>query len=202
MMLRVTLKELQLVISRHQQYSQRSEHSGVGDQRPLHADLHWMDAPPGEEQPHSADRERSLAKPRIHQLLHHGPPRQRHDQLHGTLQQFLVSAHPLRLVAVERFLNSSSFQQIQGTSALGASIRVLPSLIAGALVNVSTGVFVSRMSVLWTVLISSVLSTIAPLLMALVRIDQTYWENAFFAQVSFTSMSISLASVALQQTSH
>lgn len=77
----------------------------------------------------------------------------------------------------------TSFQQVQGTSALGASLRVLPSLLAGALVNLSTGVFVSRMSVLWTVLIASVLSTAAPLLMTLVRVDQVYWENAFFAQV-------------------
>lgn len=50
--------------------------------------------------------------------------------------------------------------------------------------NISTGIFISRMSVMWTVLISSVLSTVAPLLMALGGTDQLYWENAFFAQVS------------------
>ncbi|KAF3764447.1 MFS general substrate transporter [Cryphonectria parasitica EP155] len=79
--------------------------------------------------------------------------------------------------------SSLFFQQVQGTSALGASLRVLPSLIAGALTNISTGIFVNRMSVLWTVLISSVMSTTAPLLMALTRADQLYWENAFFAQI-------------------
>lgn len=80
-------------------------------------------------------------------------------------------------------LTSPSFQQVQGTLALGASLRVLPSLIAGALTNISTGIFVNRMPVLWAVLISSVMSTVAPLLMALIRPDQVYWENAFFAQV-------------------
>lgn len=39
------------------------------------------------------------------------------------------------------------------------------------------------MPVLWTILISSALSAAAPLLMALIRTDQLYWENAFFAQV-------------------
>ncbi len=91
---------------------------------------------------------------------------------------------PTRVIA-----NTFSFQQVQGTSALGASLRVLPSLIAGALTSISTGIFVNRMPVLWTVLISSVMSTIAPLLMAIVRIDQPYWENAFFGQVNKQALS-------------
>lgn len=40
------------------------------------------------------------------------------------------------------------------------------------------------MPVLWMLLIASVMSTAAPLLMALVQTDQIYWQNAFFAQVS------------------
>ncbi|PSR84450.1 major facilitator superfamily domain-containing protein [Coniella lustricola] len=79
--------------------------------------------------------------------------------------------------------SSLFFQQVQGSSALGASLQVLPSLVAGAITNISTGVFVNRMPVMWTVLVSSVLSAVAPLLMALIRIDQIYWENAFFGQI-------------------
>ncbi|KAI1852258.1 hypothetical protein JX266_002436 [Neoarthrinium moseri] len=79
--------------------------------------------------------------------------------------------------------SSLFFQEVQGTSALGASLRVLPSLIAGALTNIITGILVNRMPVFWTVLISSAMSTVAPLLMALIRTDQVYWENAFFAQI-------------------
>ena len=45
------------------------------------------------------------------------------------------------------------------------------------------------MPVFWAVLIASVVSTGAPLLMALVRIDQPYWDNAFFAQASLSCLS-------------
>ncbi|AEO67968.1 uncharacterized protein THITE_2051060 [Thermothielavioides terrestris NRRL 8126] len=79
--------------------------------------------------------------------------------------------------------SSLFFQQVQGISALGASIRVLPSLLAGVLTSILTGIFVNRMPVLWTVLISSALSATAPLLMAFIRTDQVYWENAFFGQI-------------------
>ncbi|KAI1644039.1 uncharacterized protein F4817DRAFT_367902 [Daldinia loculata] len=51
------------------------------------------------------------------------------------------------------------FQDVQGNSALGASLRILPSLIAGALTNLSTGIFVNRVPVMWAVFISSGLST-------------------------------------------
>ncbi|KAF9877853.1 hypothetical protein CkaCkLH20_04429 [Colletotrichum karsti] len=79
--------------------------------------------------------------------------------------------------------SSLFFQQVQGASALKASLQVVPSLIAGALTSIATGVFVHRMPVMWMLLISSTMSTVAPLLMALIRTDQLYWENAFFAQI-------------------
>lgn len=77
----------------------------------------------------------------------------------------------------------NSFQQIQNTTATTASLQVLPSLLAGVLINILTGLFVNRLPVFLIVLISCVLSTAAPLLMALVRPDQPYWENAFLAQI-------------------
>ncbi|OJJ42468.1 hypothetical protein ASPZODRAFT_76869 [Penicilliopsis zonata CBS 506.65] len=79
--------------------------------------------------------------------------------------------------------SSLYFQNIQNSSALGASLRILPSLIAGALTNVSTGVFVNRMPVLWVVLGSSAASAAAPLLMAVIHPDWPYWYDAFFAQL-------------------
>ncbi|KAI0122775.1 MFS general substrate transporter [Daldinia grandis] len=75
------------------------------------------------------------------------------------------------------------FQEVQGNSALGASLRILPSLIAGALTNLSTGIFVNRVPVMWAVFISSGLSTVAPLLMAFIRPEWPYWYDAFFAQI-------------------
>ncbi|KAL2882129.1 hypothetical protein SGCOL_002391 [Colletotrichum sp. CLE4] len=79
--------------------------------------------------------------------------------------------------------SSLFFQQVQGLSATVASVQVVPSLAAGALTSIATGIFVHRMPVLWMLLISSAMSTVAPLLMALIRTNQVYWENAFFAQI-------------------
>ncbi|KAF4941863.1 Drug resistance protein [Colletotrichum fructicola] len=79
--------------------------------------------------------------------------------------------------------SSLFFQQVQEASAIKASLQVVPSLVAGALTSIATGIFVHRMPVLWMLLISSAMSTVAPLLMALVRTNQLYWENAFFAQI-------------------
>ncbi len=77
-----------------------------------------------------------------------------------------------------------SFQQVQGNSALGASLRILPALIMAILTNISTGYFVNRMLVMWVVLISSALSAISPLLMAVIDLQWPYWYMAFIAQVS------------------
>ncbi|KAH8803365.1 major facilitator superfamily domain-containing protein [Xylogone sp. PMI_703] len=74
------------------------------------------------------------------------------------------------------------FQRVQGISAVGASVRVLPSLIVGSFINISTGIFVNRMPVFWAVLISSLMTAVAPLLMAVIPTNQTYWKNAFFAR--------------------
>jgi len=88
------------------------------------------------------------------------------------------------LQAVSKVVTDAlSFQEVQGKSALGASLRILPSLIVGALLNLSTGIFVNRMPVLWMVLICSGLCAIAPLLMAVIRPEWRYWYDAFIAQV-------------------
>ncbi|KAG9738999.1 MFS general substrate transporter, partial [Aureobasidium melanogenum] len=75
------------------------------------------------------------------------------------------------------------FQQVQGSSALGASIRILPSLVTAVLTNVSTGYFVNRMPVMWMVLISCGLSALSPLFMAIINPGWPYWYMAFFAQL-------------------
>ncbi|KAI4844213.1 MFS general substrate transporter [Aureobasidium sp. EXF-8845] len=75
------------------------------------------------------------------------------------------------------------FQQVQGLSALGASIRILPSLITAVLTNISTGYFVNRMPVVWMVLIACGLSALSPVLMAIINPQWPYWYMAFFAQL-------------------
>jgi MFS family permease len=87
------------------------------------------------------------------------------------------------VLIVEEILTFDSFQEVQYLSALQASIRLLPSLILGTILNLTTGLFVHRISAIYLVLISSALSAGAPLLMALINPEWPYWYNAFFAQI-------------------
>lgn len=52
------------------------------------------------------------------------------------------------------------------------------------MINISTGYFVNRMPVVWIVLASCGLTSISPMLMAIINPRWTYWKMAFFAQVS------------------
>jgi MFS family permease len=64
-----------------------------------------------------------------------------------------------------------------------AAIRILPSVVVGVALNFTTGIVVHRVPVVWLVVITSVLSSGAPLLMAFIQAQWTYWTSAFFAQV-------------------
>jgi MFS family permease len=77
----------------------------------------------------------------------------------------------------------TSFQEVQGTSALGASIRLLPNLISGVILNFVTGLIVDKVPVFWAVMLTSTLCAGAPLLMALINPRWPYWYDAFFAQL-------------------
>jgi nitrate/nitrite transporter NarK len=84
--------------------------------------------------------------------------------------------------SVELFC-SLFFQEIQHTSPLGASLRLLPSLIVGALANLFVGFCVDRLSARWLVAVSTLLCAIAPLLMALTNPAWSYWLTEFWAQL-------------------
>lgn len=75
------------------------------------------------------------------------------------------------------------FQNVQHISALQASIRILPSLVVGFLVQVSTGLLIDRIPAFYILLVSLALSAGAPLLMAIIQPQSLYWYNAFFAQL-------------------
>lgn len=80
-------------------------------------------------------------------------------------------------------LTNSSFQEVQHLSALQASIRILPSLVVGALVNAIMGFFVHKVPAPWIVSVTSILCAGAPLLMAVIQPHWPYWGNAFVAQL-------------------
>ncbi|KAJ5896389.1 uncharacterized protein N7473_005788 [Penicillium subrubescens] len=75
------------------------------------------------------------------------------------------------------------FQEIQQLSALQASIRILPSLVVGVLVQVTAGFFVHRVPAIWIVVLTAVLCSLSPLLMATAQPSWTYWTNTFVAQL-------------------
>jgi hypothetical protein len=72
---------------------------------------------------------------------------------------------------------------VQDLSALQASLRILPSLVVGAALNLTTGLLVHKMPAFYLVLIMSILSAGAPLLMAMINPHWPYWYDAFFAQL-------------------
>lgn len=76
-----------------------------------------------------------------------------------------------------------SFQEIQSLSALEAAIRILPSLIIGTILNVTTGLFVHKVPAFWLAIIPTGLSAVAPLLMATSEPARTYWSMHFVAQL-------------------
>ncbi|KAG8672327.1 hypothetical protein FPOAC2_05707 [Fusarium poae] len=79
--------------------------------------------------------------------------------------------------------SSLFFQEIQHLSALNAAIRILPSVIVGVALNFTTGLVVHKIPAIWLIVITSVLTSVSPLLMALTDPTWTYWTTAFLAQV-------------------
>ncbi|KAF4495322.1 hypothetical protein FAGAP_8527 [Fusarium agapanthi] len=75
------------------------------------------------------------------------------------------------------------FQEVQHLSALNAALRILPSVVVGVALNFTTGLVTHRIPAIRLVVITSVLTAISPLLMALIDPAWTYWTAAFFAQV-------------------
>ena len=80
-------------------------------------------------------------------------------------------------------LCSLYFQNVQSTSSLQSSVRLLPMCIVGSLLNLTTGLFIHRVSAVYLVLATSLVSAVAPLLMALTKPEWPYWYTEFPSQV-------------------
>jgi MFS family permease len=111
-------------------------------------------------------------------------------QFNGALRQLIVSLPSIPPNG--HSLTRPSFQEVQGLSALDASVRILPSLIVGALMNLVIGIFVHKVPAFWIATVTSLLCAGSPLLMAVIQPSWTYWGNAFVAQllqaVSFNAL--------------
>ncbi|OAA45015.1 Major facilitator superfamily domain, general substrate transporter [Metarhizium rileyi] len=75
------------------------------------------------------------------------------------------------------------FQEVQHLSALQTGLRIMPSLLVGVVLNFTTGLFVDRVPALWIVTGSSIICSVSPLLMAVIKVQSPYWTNAFIAQL-------------------
>ncbi|KAF4595172.1 aminotriazole resistance protein [Ophiocordyceps camponoti-floridani] len=75
------------------------------------------------------------------------------------------------------------FQKVQGLDPLQSSIRLLPSMLVGAALNLAIGLFIHRVSAMWLVFSTSLACAGSPLIMALIRPEWPYWYAAFPAQL-------------------
>ena len=74
-----------------------------------------------------------------------------------------------------------SYQQVQHLSAIEASLRFLPNVILGVIINVITGLAVHRFPVNLSVVSTTAISAISPLLMAIVNPAWSFWWCVFWA---------------------
>jgi predicted MFS family arabinose efflux permease len=82
-----------------------------------------------------------------------------------------------------QYLSTLWFQKVLGLSALQTSIRFLPMVIIGVVTNIFTGYLVDKVAVGHLVLISAVISSVAPILMALQPSNWSYWRATFTAML-------------------
>lgn len=82
--------------------------------------------------------------------------------------------------AIEYFL-TLFFQSVQGLDGLQTSIRFLPMVVTGTATNFLTGWLVKRMRADVLVLGATLVTSVSPLLLAIVKPEWSYWICAFFA---------------------
>lgn len=80
-------------------------------------------------------------------------------------------------------VNTRSFQNVEGLSALQSSIRFIPHPIVGTITNIATAYLVSRVRVQTLAVISALVTVTAPILMATVRVGENYWFAPFWALI-------------------
>ncbi|GKZ29174.1 hypothetical protein AbraIFM66950_003613 [Aspergillus brasiliensis] len=73
------------------------------------------------------------------------------------------------------------FQDVQQLSVLATSVRFIPVTVMGLLTSLITGLILHRIPATTLINISTILSSLSPLLLALIHPEWTYWHCAFFA---------------------
>jgi len=86
--------------------------------------------------------------------------------------------HPHFLLAV---LIGISFQEVQNKSTTTTSLYFIPCVITGAATNIAAGLLVSRVKANHLALAGALATTIAPVLLANMNLEWSYWRAAFWA---------------------
>jgi MFS family permease len=71
------------------------------------------------------------------------------------------------------------FQEVQMLNATKTSIRFLPAPVVGVLVNGMMGLIIHRVRANWAIIIGTLISCISPILTALMKPSDSYWEFLF-----------------------
>ena len=79
--------------------------------------------------------------------------------------------------------SSLFFQEVQNLSPIQTALRFLPSVISGATLNILTGFYAHKFRADYLVSVTTLLSAVAPLLMALINPSDSYWYSAFWAML-------------------
>lgn len=73
------------------------------------------------------------------------------------------------------------FQQVQGLSALDASVRYFSQIIMGTSVNIVLVYMISRVRAVVLAVVSACITLVSPALMATVNVEATYWAGPCWA---------------------
>jgi hypothetical protein len=135
------------------------------------------------------------------------------DNLLGVQNSLWTNSHFLAIGLVVFFVYASShsttqlsvlvFQRAQGLSVFESSWRLLPIPLIGALSTTFVERLLCRLQANKILIVTIMISSLAPLLMAILDPDWPYWECAIFA-VSFNSVAsssvIPIASVIISES--
>lgn len=91
----IYLTPSQISVRKHSQHPPSLEYRPLDRQWPMSSSVCRLDAYPSQAQPHRPDSQLAMAQPHLHELLHNGLSHKCPLQLHGALQQSVVSViHP------------------------------------------------------------------------------------------------------------
>lgn len=102
----------------------------------------------------------------------------------STVNGHLVSCESGRVLSISIHDDGSShisFQQVQQVSALTTALRFLPNALLAIATTLGAGTILHRVPVKWLIVSTSLMSAIAPRLMAIVNPAWSWWYCVFWA---------------------